>query len=32
MIPPGGLAVAVCTYRRPDGLARLLAALPAAAG
>ena len=26
--PAGGLGVAICTYRRPDGLARLLAALP----
>ena len=30
MTPPA-VAVAVCTYRRPDGLARLLAALPAGA-
>ena len=28
MTPPPRLGVAVCTYRRPEGLARLLAALP----
>ncbi len=30
MTPPPRLGVAICTYRRPGGLARLLAALPEA--